>query len=255
MSHEPNEIVSDDSRCSCGISGLDIVLAGGLPRNRLYAIEGPSGAGKTTVGLQFLIEGVRHGEKALYISLSETRIELDSIARSHGWSLEGITIIELSSLQQLTLPVQSTVFHSSEVELNQITEALIKQVEDADPRRVVFDSLFELRLLAQSPIRYRRQMLALKQQLAPRPCTVLLLEDASRVNGDMQIDNMVNGVIQLESINTDYGALRRRLSVSKLRGVDYIGGNHDYLIRSGGAVVFPRLIAFGQSIEYPREHI
>ncbi len=164
-------------------------------------------------------------------------------------------MVELSSLQELTAPVQNTVFHSSELELNHATEALIERIEAVDPSRVVFDSLFELRLLAQSPIRYRRQMLSLKQLFAPRDCTVLLLEDITMVQDDMQIANMANGVIRLKSTKTEYGAERRRLSIIKLRGVPFVGGYHDYLVRTGGVVVFPRLVASERGIAYQKERV
>lgn len=238
--------------CSTGIEGLDAILAGGFPRERMYAIEGTAGVGKTTLALQFLMEGVHRGEKGLYISLSETNPELASVARSHGWSLDDVAVVDMSALQQLSAPSQSTVFHSSEVELNQATKALIKKIEEANPSRIVFDSLFEMRLLAQSPIRYRRQLLALKQVFGARFCTVLLLEDTTLVPSDMQIANLVNGVIQLETTKTEYGSERRRLSVTKLRGVNFIGGSHDYVIRKGGLQVFPRLIAYDGLIDYPK---
>ncbi len=241
--------------CSTGIPGLDIILGGGLPRDRLYAIEGSSGVGKTTLGLQFLFEGVSRGERVLYITLSETKAELDTIARSHGWTMDGVTIVELTSLQQLSATEQSTVFHSSELELNHVNKALAELIAEADPQRIVFDSLFELRLLAQAAIRYRRQMLALKQLLAPRSVTVLLLEDPGMVPADMRIDNMVNGVIRIEAIKTEYGAERRRLSIAKLRGVSYTGGNHDYVIRRGGLQVFPRLIALAKSTDFPKSRV
>lgn len=253
--HDHPETALPVDICSTGIPGLDTILGGGLPRDRLYAIEGASGVGKSTLGLQFLFEGQRRGEKVLYITLSETKAELDSIAQSHGWSLDGVTVIELASLQQLTAPEQSTVFHSSELELNHVTKGLIQQIAQADPQRIVFDSLFELRLLAQAAIRYRRQMLALKQLLAPRSVTVLLLEDPGMIPADMQIDNMVNGVIRMEAVKTEYGAERRRLSVVKLRGVGYTGGNHDYVIRKGGLKVFPRLIAFSGLSDYLKGRI
>ncbi|HYE06730.1 MAG TPA: ATPase domain-containing protein [Planctomycetota bacterium] len=247
--------MSDAALCSTGIAGLDAILDGGLPRDRLSAIEGPAGVGKTTLGLQFLLEGVRRGEKGLYISLSETKAELQAVARSHGWSLDGLAVVELSSLQQMAQPVQSTVFHSSELELNHITQSLIRTIEEAEPRRVVFDSLFELRLLAQAPIRYRRQLLALKQFFAERSATVLLLEDRTSVHPDMQVDNMVNGVIRMESLKTEFGAERRRLSIVKMRGAGFTGGNHDYLIRKGGMEVFPRLITVTDDTGYAKANV
>jgi circadian clock protein KaiC len=255
MNPDPTGPADPPVICSTGISGLDKILGGGLPRDRLYAIEGPSGVGKTTLGLQFLFEGVRLGEKVLYITLSETKAELAAIAASHGWSLEGIAIVELTSLQQFSASEQSTVFHSSEIELNHATRALAQLIGQADPRRIVFDSLFELRLLAQAAIRYRRHMLALKQLLAPRAVTVLLLEDPGTIPPDMRIDNMVNGVIRLEALKTEYGAERRRLSVVKLRGVGYRSGNHDYVIRKGGLQVFPRLVASADSSDYPKGRV
>lgn len=247
--------MGSDALCSTGIPGLDTILRGGLPTNRFYSIEGRAGTGKTTLGLRFLIEGVRRGERVLYISLSETQSELQSVAEAHGWSLDGISVVDLSTVQQLVAPAQSTVFHSAEVELNQATHVLIKRIEEVAPTRIVFDSLFELRLLAQAPIRYRRQMLALKQVLASRSCTVLLLEDAGAVHSDMQIENMVNGVIILEATKTEYGSQRRRLSITKLRGVNYFGGSHDLVIKKGGLVVFPRLVAEARSADYPRGRI
>lgn len=251
----PQNTTAGADICSTGIAGLDTILGGGLPRDRMYAVDGASGVGKTTLGLQFLFEGVRRGEKVLYIALSETKTELDAITRSHGWSMDGVTVIELTSLQQLSASEQSTVFHSSEFELNHVTKALAEQIERADPRRVVFDSLFELRLLAQAAIRYRRQMLALKQLFAPRSVTVLLLEDPGMVPADMHIDNMVNGVIRMEAIKTEYGAERRRLSIVKLRGVGYTSGSHDYVIRKGGLQIFPRLIALAESSDYQQGRV
>ncbi|MEA2569568.1 MAG: circadian clock protein KaiC [Acidobacteriota bacterium] len=227
-----------------GIAGLDDVLNGGLTRNRVYLVQGDPGVGKTTLGLQFLLEGARQGEACLYLTLSETREEIEEVADSHHWSLDSINIFEYSAGARLESEEESTLFHPSEVELGQATRTLLQQVEKVKPTRVVFDSLSEIRLLAQNPLRYRRQILGLKQYFAGRNCTVLLLDDKNTGSGgDMQLMTLAHGVIMLEQLAPVYGAERRRLRVSKLRGLRYRGGFHDFTIRSGGIVVYPRLIA------------
>lgn len=227
-----------------GIDGLDNVLSGGLPRTRLYLIEGDPGAGKTTLGLQFLLEGVRRGESGLYVTLSETKDELTSVATSHGWSLDGIAMHELSVPdEQLTPQGHYTFFHPSEVELGSTTKAVLEEVERVKPTRVVFDSLSELRLLARDPLRYRRQILGLKQFFIGRQCTVLLLDDRTSGDGELQLQSLAHGVIELEQLSPLYGAERRRLRIVKMRGVKYCGGFHDFTIERGGLAVFPRLVA------------
>jgi circadian clock protein KaiC len=227
-----------------GVDGLDNVLGGGFVQNRLYVIEGVPGSGKTTLAMQFLIEGVRRGESVLYVTLSETILELQDIARSHGWSLNGITIRELVPSEDSLQPdEQYTMFHPSEVEMSETTKMILADVEKLKPSRVVFDSLSELRLLASNPLRFRRQILALKQFFAGRNCTVLLLDDTSDANYDLHVQTIAHGVIKLEQIYPEYGADRRRLSVVKYRGVAFRGGYHDYKIRRGGVDVYPRLIA------------
>ena len=227
-----------------GVPGLDSVLAGGFPSNHLFLIEGDPGTGKTTLALQFLLEGVRQGERGLYVTLSESAAELGGVAASHGWSLDGIELFELTpDAEALEPDAQYTVFHPSEVELTNTTQAIFETVERVKPMRVVFDSLSELRLLARDSLRYRRQILGFKHFFSNRNATVLLLDDRTGEDGDLQLRSLAHGVLLLEQLSPDYGAERRKLRVVKMRGVRYRGGFHDYSIRTGGIVVFPRLIA------------
>jgi circadian clock protein KaiC len=243
---------SQQFKASTGIEGLDDVLAGGLRTNRLYLLEGVPGSGKTTLSLQFLMEGVRQGEPVLYITLSETKEELHEVAQSHGWSLEGITVRELVPSENILNPEeQYTMFHPADVELSETTKTILADVERIKPTRVVFDSLSELRLLAGNPLRYRRQILALKQFFAGRQCTVMLLDDLTSSDRDLQVQSIAHGVILLEQLNPEYGAERRRLRIVKYRGVKFRGGYHDYAIVHGGLAVFPRLVAAEHRREYP----
>ena len=231
-------------RVATGIAGLDEVLCGGLTPDRLYVVEGMPGSGKTTLGLQFLIDGARRGESVLYVTLSETTEELRDVAASHGWDLDGIAIRELVPSQDNLEPEdQYTMFHPSEVELNETTKAILDEVERSKPKRVVFDSMSEFRLLAGNALRYRRQILALKQFFSGRKCTVLLLDDLTSASHDLQVQSIAHGALRLEQLNPEYGAERRRLIVPKFRGVAFRGGYHDYVIRRGGIEVFPRLVA------------
>lgn len=241
MEHPPPTNVP---RSPTGIPGLDDILGGGLISHRLYLVDGDPGAGKTTLSLQFLMEGVRVGEKCLYITLSETKEELTAGAKSHGWSLEGIEIVELvASEQDLDGDSQLTMYHPSEVELTETTAKVLEAVERINPSRIVFDSLSELRLLAQSSLRYRRQILALKQFFVGRKCTVLLLDDRTSEGPDLQLQSIAHGVVSLQQLAPVFGAERRRVRVIKLRGASYRGGYHDLVIRPGGLTVFPRLVA------------
>ena len=228
-----------------GIGGLDDVLGGGFTPHRLYLVEGVPGSGKTTLALQFLLEGGRRGEPGLYVTLSETAEELRDVAVSHGWSLDGITIRELiPSEESLRQDEQYTMFHPSEVELSETTKTILADVEEVKPARVVFDSLSEFRLLSGTPLRYRRQILALKQFFRGRKATVLLLDDvAGRERHDSHVRSIAHAVIRLEQLYPDYGSDRRRLRVAKYRGVRFRGGYHDYIIRRGGLDVYPRLVA------------
>jgi circadian clock protein KaiC len=227
-----------------GVPGLDDILGGGLTPHRLYLLEGAPGAGKTTVSIQFLLEGAARGEPVLYVTLSETKAELNGVARSHGWDMRGIEVREMLAAQDALEPdEQYTMFHPSEVELSETTLRILADVDVIKPTRVVFDSLAELRLLAGSSLRYRRQILALKQFFAGRSSTVLLLDDLTASDRDLQVQSIAHAVIRLGQLNPDYGAARRRLVVVKYRGQNFRGGFHDYKIVRGGLHVFPRLVA------------
>ena len=233
-----------EARMGTGIEGFDDVLGGGLPANRLYLVEGDPGAGKTTLAMQFLMAGARAGEPVLYVTLSETEEEMRSVARSHGWSLDGVNIYELIPHEDTLRPdSQYTIFHPAEVELGETIKSMLAEFERLGPHRVVIDSLSEMRLLAGEPLRYRRQVLALKRFFAGRGSTVLLLDDRTTADLDLQVHSIAHGVVCLEQVGQGYGTERRSLCVRKLRGVRYRGGNHDFKIETGGINVFPRLVA------------
>lgn len=234
---------SESKRLETGTGGLDHILVGGLPAERLYLVEGTPGTGKTTLALRFLLKGAENGERGLYITLSETAHELMEVAQSHGWSLDPVTLFELVAEDEFGSDHEQTLLHPSEVELGETVRGIMAQVEAINPNRVVLDSLSELRLLAQSSLRYRRQILALKHFFSKRQCTVMMLDDRSVEKGDIQLHSIVHGVISLEQTVSDYGAERRRLRIVKLRGLRYRGGYHDFTIESGGLKVYPRLIA------------
>ena len=243
-------------RASTGITGLDNILQGGLIPHRLYLVEGMPGSGKTTLAFQFLLEGVKAGERVLYVTLSETEEEIKAVADSHGWNLDGITIRELVPTAESLQPAeQYTVFHPSEVELSDTTKKILDDVERVKPSRLVFDSLSELRLLAGNPLRYRRQILALKQYFAGKRCTVMLLDDLTAAEHDLQVQSIAHGALMLEHTLPAFGAARRRLSITKYRGSDFRGGFHDYLIKRGGLEVFPRLIAAEHRTESSRDRL
>lgn len=226
-----------------GIGGLDYILLGGFPRNHVYLLQGDPGVGKTTLGLQFLLEGVRNGEKALYLTLSETEEELHTVGRSHNWDMSGVDIYEHLIGEDSLTEDDTTVFYPAEVELGQTVNALLQAVDRLKPARVVLDSLSEIRLLAQSTLRYRKQILALKQFFAKRKCTVLLLDDRTAEYNDLQLQSVPHGVVELERYTPVYGTARRRLQLVKVRGLNFRDGYHDFNIRTGGIEVFPRLVA------------
>lgn len=236
--------------CSTGIEGLDQILMGGLPRGRLYLLEGSAGVGKTTLAMQFLLAGVRAEEKVLYILTAETRQEVAQAVASHGWTFQGVDILELQPSDEIEGDEQYTVFHPSEVQLDHATKILVAEIDRLKPTRVVLDSITGLRLLAQSSARYRQQVMLMKRAFARNNCTVLLLDDLAEHTRDLQLRSVVHGVISLHRTVPKYGAVHRQLEVGKLRGVDFRGGYHDFAIRRGGIVVFPRIIIADHRREY-----
>ena len=242
---------ANGSRISSGNAGLDDILGGGLDADRMYLYEGTPGTGKTTLALQFLLEGVRRGERVLYISLSETESELQLVAQRHGWDLSDVDIFELVPPETTLDPGREiTVLHPAEVELAETTRLILDRIAQNSPSRVVIDSLSELRLLAQNPLRYRRQVLALKHFFASRKCTVVLLDDMSSQENDLQLHSICHGVVLLQQLAIEYGTERRRLRVVKMRGIGFRGGFHDMKIIRGGLEIYPRLVAAEHHAEF-----
>ncbi|UAK26533.1 ATPase domain-containing protein [Sphingomonas nostoxanthinifaciens] len=237
------------------MSGLDDILGGGLTPDRLYLVEGTPGTGKTTLGLGFLLAGAKVGETGLYITLAETEVELRAVAKTHGWSLDPISLFEMVPAEGLAEDQEQTLLHPSEVELGETLRGIMAKVDEVHPTRVVIDSLSELRLLAQSPIRYRRQILALKHFFTTRACTVLVLDDKSTSGSDVQLHSIAHGVISLEQILSGFGAQRRRVHIVKMRGVRFRGGYHDFEIERGGLRVYPRLVAADHGTEYADDFV
>jgi circadian clock protein KaiC len=244
-------------RIDTGISGLNDILNGGLPSGHLYLVEGDPGTGKTTLALQFLLEGLRNGESVIYVTLSESKAELEQVAQSHGWSSESLNIYEMVPPEDDFDPeAQYTVFHPSEVELADTITSILQRVDLLSPQRVVFDSLSELRMLARDPLRYRRQILALKRHFAGKNCTVMLLDDRTAEGShDLQLQSIAHGVVMMHSLERDFGIKRRRLEVRKLRGSSYREGFHDYTIQTGGISIYPRLIAAEHKPGFERKSV
>ena len=239
-----SDTVVQPTRIPTGIAGLDDILSGGLPIGQMYLLEGTPGTGKTTVAMQFIMQGIRTGEQALYITLSESRLELEASARSHGWDVNQLSIAEFVPAEASLSPEQQyTVFHPSEVELASTIQKLTDIVEERKPSRLVIDSLSELRLLAADTMRYRRQLLALKQFFVGRDTTVLLLDDRSAEGSDMQLQSIAHGVLRLDKVQRSYGVTRRQVEIVKMRGSAYREGFHDYTIETGGVRIYPRLVA------------
>lgn len=227
-----------------GISGFDDILNGGFPANQIYLVQGDPGVGKTTLALQFLLEGVRKNEVCLYIALSESAEEIQLVAESHGWDLSRIHIHAVSAFEEsLRGSSENTLFVASDVELQEATRSLLEVIERVKPSRLVIDSLSELRLMAQDSLRYRRQILSLKEFLAKRECTVLFLDARTVEHEDRQLHSLSHGVIVMQQVAPEYGVDRRRIRIVKLRGVNFRSGYHDFIIRQGGLVVYPRLVA------------
>lgn len=244
MTDSNTELPEEGGPVSSGSPALDYILAGGFAARRVHLIEGEPGAGKTTLGLQFLLEGRAKGEKCLYITLSESKEELTHVAATHGWSLDGIEIFELVPPElSLDQEREQSIVYASDLELGETVQLVRDEVERVGPARVVFDSLSEIRLLAQGALRFRRQVLALKHFFAQHGCTVLFLDDLTEMIDDLSLHSLAHGVVRLEQIALTYGAERRRLRVHKMRGRQFHGGYHDFIIRKGGVEIFPRLVA------------
>ena len=241
-------------RVRTGIAGLDDILGGGLPQGHLYLVEGDPGTGKTTLGMQFLLEGLKNHERVMYVALSESSQELIQVAESHGWSLNGVHICEVAAREdEISAEAQYTVFHPSEVETVDTLSYILQQVDAINPHRIVLDSLSELRLLARDPLKYRRHILALKRHFAGKNCTVILLDDRTFEAGkDGQLQSIAHGVIIMQSLERDFGIKRRRIEVRKLRGSAFREGYHDYVLKPGGLSVYPRLVAAEHRVGFER---
>lgn len=247
--------MNNDEIASTGVEGLDYVLRGGLPRGQLYLLEGSAGAGKTTLGLQFLMEGARRGEKVLWCTLSETESQLESTARSHNWDLGGITIVNLTGGRE-ERGGEYSFFSPSDIELSDVTQTILQVIERERPSRVVFDPFSDIKLLARDPLRYRRQVLQLREHFHAVDATVLLIQERGiEAPADPAAEGVVNGIIGLTQHAPDYGKPRRRIRVHKLRGLDYRQGYHDVDIITGGMVVYPRLIAAEHALPLQEEEV
>jgi circadian clock protein KaiC len=247
-------VADAEEKANFGIDGLDDITVGGLARGRMFLLEGNPGTGKTTIATQFLMAGAAAGERSLYITLSETEDEFRAGARSHGWDLEGIDIFELVPPESLLDEnQQQSLLYSSDLELGETTKRIFEAFEKVSPSRVVLDSLSEIRLLAQSSLRFRRQILALKHYFSRAGVTVLMLDDLTSDANDQTMHSVAHGVIRLEELSPEYGSERRRMRVIKYRGQRYRGGYHDFVIDTGGVRIFPRLVSAEHRKDFKRE--
>lgn len=230
--------------CKTGIAGLDEVLGGGLPCEHLYVVQGEPGTGKTTLALTFLQAGAAAGDSCLYVTFSETKEEIHGVAKSHGWDLSKIHIVDFSAFEEeVFVAGQNTLFHASEMELGQLSQLLKNEVDRLKPKRIVIDSVSELRILAGEGLRYRRLILELKQYFAKRATTVLLLDDLTQADRDEQVQSIAHGVINLSRLEHEFGGERRRVRILKMRGKSFVSGYHDYAINRGGLEVYPRMVS------------
>jgi circadian clock protein KaiC len=236
---------------------MDEVLGGGLPKGHIYLVEGESGAGKSTIGLHFVLEGRRLGERTLWITMSETERELHDAARSHGWALDGVDILNLVVSQEVLKSEEKySFFAPADVEFNDTTRAIVAAVERIKPARVVFDPFSDIRHLVRDTLRYRRQVLALRDFFAEQQCTVLLMQEMTRgASGDIQAEALTHGYLTLHQDSPEYGGQRRRLRIHKMRGIAFRDGYHDFAIHTGGIRVYPRLVAAQHFDDLPEESI
>lgn len=238
-------------RAPTGVPGLDEILGGGLPTRRIYLVQGGPGTGKTTLGFQFVVEGAARGESTLYVSLLQTREELEEIAESHGWSLDGVTMLELPREVQEAAEAEQTVFTPAEVELDEVTEVILQAIEEHRPRCMVLDSISELQIIVDSPHQLRRQLIKLKRAMLKATCTALWIANEKMIEQQPVTQTIVHGAITLNRYEPGYGALRRSLEVEKVRAIDYATGLHDLVIHTGGLVAYPRLPAEAtQGVDY-----
>ena len=238
-----------------GVCGLDDILGGGLSRGNVFLLEGSPGTGKTTIATQFLLEGKTRGEACLYVTLSESKKEMLDTARSHGWNIDALTIFELVPSETMLNDHEQSLLYSSDLELGETISGILEAFEQVQPDRVVIDSLSEIRLLAQSSLRYRRQILALKQFFSTKHVTVLMLDDLTADAQDKTVHSVAHGVIRLEELAPNYGAERRRLRVTKYRGMRYRGGYHDFAIDTGGVRAFPRLVSAEHKSQFVQDMV